>query len=509
MKKTVFKVLSVVMALCLFIGTMPVMTFAESEDNQFYYTDEIKKIDFSPNADIKPSFNASTNKFYSTGAQVDTTRYFYNQLTASQKKLYDQIWTAHQNSYNGCTVNGTTITLNFDMTGITITGTGTSSSCGQNAINNAVDDILMAMTALYEDNPLFFGIGGISNAGCNGAKKYSSGTYIYTITVLSVDLERDESHYSSIADIQAKREAALEKMATIKVNGISRHEKLKSIHDYLTNNLVYDDTIAEPNIFDVYGAFVNGLCVCEGYAEAFKMLCDREGIPCITVVGTGGGGAHKWNMVQMEDDEWYTLDSTWDDQGSSIFYSYFLNGGGTKTPWFNPDVADSTVHIPTGTIFNNAPTALTYPTLSFDAYGIGLLAPDAGDVHFDKTRGVIMVGKNLPYYYYYDIVDAETYGITSNFTTILNGTGTTTSTLTVTDGRTTKTYLVAMRGDIDASNATNATDYNNIAQICATTHKVDDATAKFYAGDMTQDGAIDGFDAIALDLYMKDTLKFN
>lgn len=508
MKKTVFRVLSVIMALCLFIGTMPVMTFAESEDNQFYYTDEIKKIDFSPNADIKPSFNASTNKFYSTGAQVDTTRYFYNQLTASQKKLYDQIWTAHQNSYNGCTVNGTTITLNFDMTGITITGTGTSSLCGQNAINNAVDDILMAMTALYEDNPLFFGIGGISNAGCNGAKKYSSGTYIYTITVLSIDLERDESHYSSIADIQAKREAALEKMATIKVNGISRHEKLKSIHDYLANNIVYDNTIAEPNIFDVYGALINGLCVCEGYAEAFKLLCDREGIPCITVVGTGNGGAHKWNMVLMEDGEWYTLDSTWNDQGSSIYYSYFLNGGGTKAPWFNSDVADSTVHIPTGTIFNNAPTALTYPTLSFDAYGIGLLAPNAKDIHFDKTRGVIMVGKGITNYYQY-FVDPDFWVLDTAFNTTRNGTGVTTSTLTVTDGRTTNTYLVAMRGDIDASNATNATDYNKIIQTCATTHKVDDATAKFYAGDMTQDGAIDGFDAIALDLYLDDTLKFN
>ena len=124
----------------------------------------------------------------------------------------------------------------------------------------------------------------------------------------------------------AKRDAAVAKMETIKINGISRHEKLKSIHDYLSNNIVYDEDIASPNIFDVYGAFVNGFCVCEGYGEAFKMLCDREGIPCITVIGTGNGGPHKWNMVQMEDGEWYTIDTTWNDQKSYILYDYFLSG---------------------------------------------------------------------------------------------------------------------------------------------------------------------------------------
>ena len=508
MKKTVFKVLSIIMALCVFLGAMPVMSFAEKEEKQFYYAEKIEKIDFSPNAEIKSSFNASANKFYSTGAQVDTAKYFYNQLTSNQKKLYDQLWSAHQNSYSGCSVDGTTIILEFDMTGITIIGTGTSSTCGQNAINNAVDDILLAMSALYEDNPLYFGIGGISNAGCNGSKKYSSGSYTYTITALNIYLERDADHYSSIADIQIKREAVLEKMDTIKVNGISRHEKIKSIHDYLVNNIVYDTAISSPNIFDVYGAFINGFCVCEGYAEAFKMICDREGISCITVIGTGDGGAHKWNMVQMEDGEWYTLDATWNDQGSNIFYSYFLNGSGTKAPWFNPDVADSTVHIPTGEVFNGLTETLSYPTLSTDTYGIGLLGPNALDIQFDKTRGVIMVGKGISNYYR-QFVDPDVYVLDTDFNTTRNGTGTTTSTLTVTDGTTTKTYLVAMRGDVDASNATNATDYNKITQTCATTYRVGDGTAKFYAGDMTQDGAIDGFDAIAHELYTSGTLVFD
>ena len=475
------------------------MTFAE--DVEWELVENVPIIKFSPETKIDVQVGGNTiNKFYSVGAEVDTTKYFYNQLTNNQKKIYDQIWAA-----------GPVETVEIDMTGISITGTSTLSSvCQNNAVSSAQQDIIMALSALNEDKPLFFWLAGFSFLP-DGTVERNGMNYVCTITSLSVTMSLDTTHFADYNDVQTKYDAVVDKLETIKVNGISRHEKLKSINDYLANNIVYDpnvETNPASNDFDVYGALINGLCVCEGYAEAFKLLCDREGIPCITVVGTGNGGAHKWNMVLMEDGEWYTFDSTWNDQDSNIFYSYFLNGGGTKAPWFNPDVADSTVHIPTGTIFNNAPTALTYPTLSFDAYGIGLLAPDAKDIHFDKTRGVIMVGKGITNYYQY-FVDPDFWVLDTAFNTTRNGTGVTTSTLTVTDGRTTNTYLVAMRGDIDASNTTNTTDYNKIKQVCATTHKVDDATAKFYAGDMTQDGAIDGFDAIALDLYLADTLKFN
>lgn len=499
MKRTVFRVLSVIMALCLFIGAMPVITFAE--DVEWEPVENVSIIKFSPETQIDVPVSGNTiNKFYSAGTEVDTTKYFYNQLTNNQKKIYDQIW-----------ATGPVETIDIDMTGISITSTSAlSSTCQNNAVSSAQQDIIMALSALNEDKPLFFWLAGFSFIP-DGIVERSGMSCVCTITALTITMSLDTTHFADYNDVQTKYDAVVDKLATIKVNGISRHEKLKSINDYLANNIVYDsdvDTNPASNDFDVYGALINGLCVCEGYAEAFKLLCDREGIPCVTVVGTGGGGAHKWNMVEMEDGEWYTLDSTWNDQDSNIFYSYFLNGGGTKAPFFHEDVADSTVHIPSGIIFSSAKTALVYPTLSFDAYGIGLLAPNAGDIHFDKTRGVIMVGKGITNYYQY-FVDPDFWVLDTAFDTTRNGTGVTTATLTVTDGRTTKEYLVAMRGDIDASNSTNTTDCNKMAQACATTYKVDDGTAKFYAGDMTQDGAIDGFDAIALDLYIDGTITFN
>lgn len=491
MRKSVSKVLSVIMALCLFLTVLPISVSAAEGD--MTEVESVSLIQFSPETELEPTLGGTMNRFYSDGTQVDTTKYFYNQLTASQKAIYDQIWAA-----------GPVETINIDLTGISITGTGTSSTSKTNAANNAQQDIMMAVTALNEDNPMFFWSAGFSMS-YGGSRKYSSGSYIYTITALTINMNIDTTHFTDFSDVQAKVDAVEEKAATIPVYGISRHEKIKSIHDYLANNIVYDDTIAEPNIFDVYGALITGVCVCEGYAEAFKLLCDREGIPCITAVGTGNGGAHKWNMVQMEDGEWYTLDATWDDQTNYTYYSYFLIGSDTKAPFFtNSSVADSTIHIPTGQIFSGANTALTYPILSKDTYGVGILRYGAKDVQFDTARGVVMVGKDVTSYVIFVTNDS-----TSGFTRTRNGSGTTTSTLTVSDGITTKDYLVAMRGDVDASNAVNATDYTVMTQVCATTYALEDKTAKFYAGDMDQDGAVDGFDAIAHELYTDGTLLYN
>ncbi len=490
MKKTVYKVLSVITALCLLFGICPIYAFAT--DEELTEVEAVSTIQFSPDIELENETCTTINKFYSSAGQIDTTKYFYNQLTSNQKKIYEQIWAA-----------GPVQSITLDLTGITITGTGTSSTSKTNAQNAAMNDIMMAITALNEDNPLFFWVGGFG-ISYGGTKKYSGGNYTYTITTLIVNISIDTTHYADFNDVKAKQTAIIEKLETIKVNGISRHEKLKSIHDYLANNIVYDDTVSQPNIFDSYGALINGVGVCEGYAEALKLLCDREGIPCVTVMGTGNGGAHKWNMVQMEDNEWYTVDATWDDQSSSVYYSYFLIGSNTKATYFHTSVADSTIHIPSGKLFSSASTALSYPTLSTDTYGIGLMRYGAKDVHVDVSRGVIMVGKDVTNYYNYFVQNT-----TSGFKRTRNGTGTTTSTLTVSDGATTITYLVAMRGDVDASNKTDADDYSVIAQICSTTHKVDDDTAKFYAGDMNQDGAIDGFDAIALELYNNGTLTFD
>ncbi len=493
MKKSVLKVLSVITALCLFLGAMPTFVFAEGDI--VLSSDGEKVIYFSPETELPLEFGGNVNRFYSSGTEVDATRYFYSQLTDSQKGLYDQIKAA-----------GPVESIAIDMSNITITGTGSSKSTAQSAlVSNITQDVMMALTALSEDYPLFFWLSGFSWNNAYLSYTLSNGVYTAKLGSLNVVVSLDTTHFSDYSDVQVKYDAIIEKLNSIKVNGISYHEKLKSIHDYLADNITYDSTLSEPNIYDPYGALVTGVCVCEGYAEATKLLCDREGIPCITVVGTGNGGAHKWNYIQMDDNEWYVYDVTWDDQGSNTFYSYFLIGSDTKAPYFGTQSdADSTIHIPTGKIFSNASKTLTYPTLSTDTYSIGVIRYDAPDINVDKTRGVILVGKGITNYYTYFVSNS-----TTGHTRAKSSSGTTGSTLKLGDGVSTLTYLVAMRGDVNKSNTVDTDDYSLLTQICVTTDTVTDASVNFYAGDMNQDGAVDGFDAVALDLYINDQLIFD
>ena len=129
----------------------------------------------------------------------------------------------------------------------------------------------------------------------------------------------------------------------------SRYLTVLSLHNYVCNTLSYypDDPIPDTtNIRSIYTAFAGDhVVVCEGYAKAFKVLCDKYEIPCILVTGTGvsseGSEAHMWNMVQMENGLWYVVDCTWDDQ-STLTFEYFL--AGTETDGFHHKVGED--HLP-------------------------------------------------------------------------------------------------------------------------------------------------------------------
>ena len=89
------------------------------------------------------------------------------------------------------------------------------------------------------------------------------------------------------------------------------------IHDALVDEISYDleaaasdDSTADA--FNIYGALVNKKAVCSGYAYAAKMLLNRVGIECRTVVGMSKNSGHMWNQVKINDN-WYHLDITWDD----------------------------------------------------------------------------------------------------------------------------------------------------------------------------------------------------
>lgn len=108
----------------------------------------------------------------------------------------------------------------------------------------------------------------------------------------------------------------------------SDFDKVRSLHDYLKSNLEYDTVAAashrpnERNIAEAHniiGALLKNKCVCEGFAKAFKFLCDKIGLECWVVSGKGsssiGTGPHAWNIVKI-DGYYHHVDVTWDNQYS-------------------------------------------------------------------------------------------------------------------------------------------------------------------------------------------------
>lgn len=112
------------------------------------------------------------------------------------------------------------------------------------------------------------------------------------------------------------------------------YRRIKAAHDYIIENTSYDFSINENNLHefseshDAYGAIVNGVAVCDGYAKSLKLILDELGIKSMLVYGTADGIPHTWNMVEIEDD-YYHIDATWDDpeyknEIETKIYTYFL-----------------------------------------------------------------------------------------------------------------------------------------------------------------------------------------
>lgn len=109
-------------------------------------------------------------------------------------------------------------------------------------------------------------------------------------------------------------------------------EKVKAVHDYVVLNTAYDYTNylrgTVPDLsYSAYGALINQVAVCDGYAKAMKIILTKAEIPTYYVTGDARGELHAWNLVKINK-KYYYLDTTWDDPAPDtkgyIGYSYFL-----------------------------------------------------------------------------------------------------------------------------------------------------------------------------------------
>ncbi len=144
--------------------------------------------------------------------------------------------------------------------------------------------------------------------------------------------------------------------------------------------------------------------VCEGYARALKVLCDRLGIPCVLVDGQALAdaeadlrGPHLWNYVEL-DGAWYGVDVTWNDVEASSdpnppydpYWNEWLLAKGAKTvDWDGREFLDT--HPVENRIFDDiGPSFTNGPELAEEAY-----APKAVPVVSAPTGLVATYGDEL------------------------------------------------------------------------------------------------------------------
>ncbi|MBQ3870189.1 MAG: hypothetical protein II777_06525 [Clostridia bacterium] len=155
-------------------------------------------------------------------------------------------------------------------------------------------------------------------------------TYFKSFEARYYDPYKDANTYTGNSDIKIEEiKRAMQLMDRI-AERIVRHmpENLTAYDKYyylaatLTVHIKYDDT--PKNCFTAFGALVEGRAVCEGYSEAFYLLCKKADLFCAYRVGQSRGQGHQWNMVKL-DSGIYNVDVTWCDVLRPFEESFYEN----------------------------------------------------------------------------------------------------------------------------------------------------------------------------------------
>ena len=233
-----------------------------------------------------------------------------------------------------------------------------------------------ALDAFTYDYPEVFWMRGSGFSYSISATK-QNGKYTGIISEFTMMPSLVEGYNTNITDnmnnFLENADAAAAQIAA-ETNGKSLYEKVKAIHDYVCKKAVYD---AQNNL-RVHSAgpmFIgDGHVVCEGYAKAMLILCRKLGIECACIGGfarnssASSGEAHMWNYVKMDNDTWYLVDATWDDQLSGIRTTYLLAGWNSKGFNHNTLREERTEKDTFSSPTEFTPQAFIYPLISDNSY---------------------------------------------------------------------------------------------------------------------------------------------
>ena len=269
----------------------------------------------------------------SNTSQQDNTysdNFFYSQLSDSAKLIYTELYKNKENLKTG------TYTVQFGDAFKDIL----SQENGSDKLKEEYQSAIEAFT--YENPDVFYLDVTKMYINIEMIKRLFTTKYNVYINSYQDSNYLAEPFYSkeNIDECQAQIESVRDNILS-NIEGKSTVDKIRYIHNYLIDNIQYDQTVQKDNIYNIYGALVLKEGVCEGYAKALQYLLSSAGIENIIVTGTatnnnGETENHAWNYVKIGN-AWYALDVTWDDPiiigggkiNDKIRYQYFLKGSRT------------------------------------------------------------------------------------------------------------------------------------------------------------------------------------
>jgi len=304
--------------------------FHDTIDNNI----ETPKIIENPLNKIKDA-NTNVGKVDYSNIQID--RYFYNQLDEYSKIIYRAFESNKENMKTG--------TYKIEL-GSTFSSLLKEEN-GQDELQKYYQSAIEAYT--YDNSSIFY---------LSPNKMYLN---IETTTkgnnvMYNVYINNGNENNYLVDGFSSKEQidSAINQIEQVKYRLVSNksgntYNDIKMVHDYLVDNFEYDSSLSRQNIYNIYGALVNNVCVCEGYARSFKYLMDEMGIPCVLVIGQGTNSQgqtenHAWNYVNVNGN-WYAIDCTWDDPviigggtaSRESKYRYFLKGAISFNGNHNPN----------------------------------------------------------------------------------------------------------------------------------------------------------------------------
>lgn len=153
-----------------------------------------------------------------------------------------------------------------------------------------------------------------------------------SISVVSTPLQstvKVKFHYSK-DEIELLKNKIYKVVSDFKLKNKHISDKEKAIHDFLAQKVSYSTNLYSVNSHNICGPLIENSAVCEGYALAFKLLCDEMQIPCMIVNGTaqdenGISENHSWNIVRVNNTNFH-VDVTWNsdlmrNNAPSVYYN--------------------------------------------------------------------------------------------------------------------------------------------------------------------------------------------